>query len=813
MDKKKKISGIKALFISLLLVWTFPALGQDVSKILLGDKEYKYDVENDSITILLNVLDANGKHCNDVYTTDLKNHFGLMENEDTISKDRWKVKFRSEGQRIPSDYTISVLVDLGIPQDGKKSIFEAIRTLVESAQDSCVYLSFFGDYVSKSHVVTKENYKEFENRFQNLAQNKYLYSALYAKLAEFNDEKLQDEEFQYNESLVKAQDGYKKEKSIYDRASVAINDSSSDTINKNLLFIFTGGNEIPQNEDLNFTQIEEYQKNALILPKVYAFYYDEENHIDEDVERVLVAVTTPRDPEHNIIPKCQGKYMPSDNIKTVLQQFEQVVRDEMYDFALIYKVSEGRSYSGEKVNYTALWDGEKKGLQTFSIGAPEKTWPIRQITTNDSAKKYLIALLVAFLTILLFIAIMKIFVPGIKSKSFALKYYKKYKAVENVRTMICPMCRGEILPGDKVVTRCRHITHVKCWKANDFKCVEYGQNCKEGIQDHVQWENLFSKETLHDCFLTIMGVVASLVSWVIYEVTGRGFFDSFAADFVNAFFHTDGQNVGFVVNECVAKVSSFLTIGLLLGFFLSFTFRFFDGVKRRTFKWFLEITGLSLLLSVIGMAAFALGGVILCLWVLPTDTFIPWYYSFPAYLLFSVFTTLSLTIRSTIPFKSALFGGLVSAIIGFIVLYFSKVSTQSMDYLNMLLNFVIYGGGLGASLITVRMLAEKYFLVVKNGIRSGLRIPIHKWMNAGNKVTIGMTQQCEIQMAWEKSNKVAKEHVQLYVNPNRSQAMLRPMATTTFNMRTELDTNNKPVPLFNGDTFKIGDTIFQYVEN
>ena len=38
--------------------------------------------------------------------------------------------------------------------------------------------------------------------------------------------------------------------------------------------------------------------------------------------------------------------------------------------------------------------------------------------------------------------------------------------------------------------------------------------------------------------------------------------------------------------------------------------------------------------------------------------------------------------------------------------------------MNMLLDFVIYGGGLGASLITVRMLAEKYFLIVQNGIRS-----------------------------------------------------------------------------------------------
>lgn len=77
----------------------------------------------------------------------------------------------------------------------------------------------------------------------------------------------------------------------------------------------------------------------------------------------------------------------------------------------------------------------------------------------------------------------------------------------------------------------------------------------------------------------------------------------------------------------------------------------------------------------------------------------------------------------------------------------------------MLLDFIIYGGGLGASLITVRMIAERYFLVIQNGVKSGLRIPIHKWMNAtggGNKVSIGMTGECEIQMNWEKAIKWQK---------------------------------------------------------
>jgi predicted component of type VI protein secretion system len=114
------------------------------------------------------------------------------------------------------------------------------------------------------------------------------------------------------------------------------------------------------------------------------------------------------------------------------------------------------------------------------------------------------------------------------------------------------------------------------------------------------------------------------------------------------------------------------------------------------------------------------------------------------------------------------------------------------------------------------MLSEKYFLVIQNGIRAGQRIPIHKWMSAtggGNKVSIGMTGECEIQMNWEKSNKVAKEHARLYIDHEKTLPMIKPMATgVVFNNGSELAVG-KPYVLSNGDTFKIGDTIFQYVES
>ncbi len=160
-------------------------------------------------------------------------------------------------------------------------------------------------------------------------------------------------------------------------------------------------------------------------------------------------------------------------------------------------------------------------------------------------------------------------------------------------------------------------------------------------------------------------------------------------------------------------------------------------------------------------------------------------------------------------------GGLCSSVIGFLVLYFTNGFNNNHPWVNILLDFIIYGGGLGASLVTVRMLAEKYFLVITNGVKTGTRIPIHKWMNAtggGNKVSIGMTGECEIQMNWEKSNKVAKEHAVLFIDQNRSLPVIKPLATgVIYNSHAELPLRRLSV-LSNGDTIKIGDTIFRYEE-
>ena len=785
-----------------LIAVVFNMNAQDVKQIVFCDKKYEYGVGKDSITLFLKVLDSDGNRSTEVTTADLEKYLVVYEDDkNIISNDRRNIQSLSSGQRIPADYTFSVLVDLSIPEEGKAQIYDVIGTLVESAPDSCVYLSFFGDNISSSKLVTKHNYKELEPQFHKGAASKFFYGALYSKLVEFGGGNSELES-----SVRVLDDSYSKNKAIKKRAG--------ENKDKNLLFVFTEGSKRPEDEAITFVEVTDYQKDrSHVVPKVYAFYYTG-NGFDENVKLTFEGVTSPRDDAGQILSDRRGAYKPSDDLNSVLEDFQQVVQDAMYDFAFIYKATDSKIYSG-KTTYIAEWKGSQMGSGAYSIGTAENPWPTHEESTVDTLIKYLIAILATLFTIVFFFCVMKILIPYIKSKSFALKYYKKYEPEANIQRRICHYCKQDIQPGQMVVVKCKHIMHVHCWHQNGYKCAEYGQNCKTGIQDHIEWKELLTMSSLRDCYQTIAGICAGLVSWVLYELMGRGGFTSMATGIVNTFFTNEEQQLN-LYDTCVTKVSAFLTIGFLLGFFLSLIFRYNDEYRKKDWRIYIKIVALSLLSGIIGMLSFAIGAILFCVLLSAINTtYIPWYCSLPAYLLFSVCTSLSLTIKSSIPVKSAMIGGVCSAIIGFFVLYFSSITSSRYGWMNMLLDFVIYGGGLGASLVTVRMLAEKYFLVIQNGVKAGQRIPIHKWMNAtggGNKVSLGMTGECEIQMNWEKSNKVAKEHAQLFIDHAKSLPMIKPLATgVIFNTRAELPVG-KPSVLSNGDTFKIGDTIFQYVE-
>lgn len=795
MDKKKTLN------ISLILLGIFMMLGQAVSaqtpaRLQFCDRAYEYGIGNDTIKLFFNIYGENGKTLPNVSPRDFSQFLNLYEDGQRIPE--FSVRRLNSGIRLPKEYTFSILLDQSIPSEGKLQILKAVRQFVDIAPDSCIYVSFYGDGVSNTTIASSRNMADIEKAFLTNTTGKAFYSGVYSKLAEFTQGGM-------DLSAVRSTD-YSQNPAISTRARI--------NPDKNILMVFAEGSRRPDDEALDILSVEELQgAYSGDLPRVYAFYYTADGQ-DAFIENTLTLLSSPKDADNQPIARLRGKVKSSTNMNDVLTSFAETIEESAYGYELAYRVGKDKVYSGN-VTFKAEWGKTVIGEGTFTIGSAERPWPEREQSTTNIFVELLVAVLVTILTFGFFFLIMKILVPYIRFLMFKSKYYKKYQPEENVQRRICHYCKQDLRPGQIIVTKCNHWMHKHCWEENGYKCAEYGQNCKTGIQDHIEWKELFKMSSLKECSQTIAGILAGLVSWIIYEICGRGGFMGLARFIVGLVFN-DTDTQASLIQDCVMRTSSFLMIGMLLGFFISLVFRYKDDIRNKNWKVWLKIIGLSVLTGAIGMLAFAIGADLFCLILSWTGkTYIPWYCSLPAYILFSISVSLALTIKSSIPVKSALIGGTVSAFIGFLVLYFTKFTSSRYEWINMLLDFIIYGGGLGASLITVRMLAEKYFLVIQNGVKAGQRIPIHKWMNAtggGNKVSIGITGECEIQMNWEKSNKVAKEHAQLFIDHEKNLPVIKPMATgVLYNNRAELPVNRTAV-LSNGDTFRIGDTIFRYEE-
>lgn len=783
MDTKKKIT-LRLLLLFALLTGVTSAWAQRVKAVEFCS--YEYDSSGDDIVLRFNLLDERGEHIKSFDSEFLSEHLRILEDGHSIGCTSDDFVVLKDGIRIPDKTTIVVLVDRGIDSEGKREIKQALDDLINSAPDGCVYLSFFDERTTESRKVNSSNFRTLDDEFRKPAQGeRLLYAALKEKLHEFNGDSNDD-----------------GGRTVGRRAKI---EGSSKA-----MFLFVDGEDKIGDYDDYFSFTNDAGE-LKIKPTIYAFYYaSDDNSINYDTNEVLYAITG----HSGKMGFPLGKHVSTNRHQEIIDSIGEAIEAQKYDYALTYKAIKD-AYSG-KVEYSATWDDEAVGKTVvFNIGTPENPWPNREATTTDVMLKYGIALLALLFTLIFFFVVMKIVVPGIKSKLFAMKYYKRYEEEYGVQSRKCSYCMQTVEPGQMVVVKCKHLIHVRCWKENDYRCAEYGQNCNEGIQEHLDRHALFTKQSMRDCHQAFSGIIAGFVSWIVYELIGRGVFRSLAAGIANTFLTEEPQRT-LLLPTCTSKVASFLAIGMLLGFLLSLVFRWNEEYRKKNATIYMKILGLSLLSSFIGLLAFAFGAIILCMMVSSIGTpDIPWYCSMPAYILFSVCASLSLTIKTSIPIKSAMLGGLCSAFIGFVVLYFTTGFSTSHPWMNMLLDFIIYGGGLGASLVTVRMLAEKYFLVIKNGPKAGTRIPIHKWMNAtggGNKVSIGIAGGCEVQMNWEKSNKVAKEHAVLYIDHAKSLPVIKPMATNViFNSRAELPVR-KVAPLSNGDTFKIGDTIFLYEE-
>ena len=714
-----------------------------------------------------------------------------QENEIKILNDKIEIKniralsnLSSKGN-IPDNIVVSLVIDRCISESDMAKVKEAVRYLVDNCPDNTVFVSFFDDEVGVSQPVNPDTFDLIEEEFYVFGNKKIIFNAALAKFRELAGE--EDLSIHRNIAEKAKNDSIKK-------YMILLTDGRVDVSEPN-----TAGNIYAFNEFVQQTDMHEDGGKQI---EIHAIRYGEPS-TDVDINLAFICRNIRNE-------NVKGGFYTADP-DGILNKMKEFTDKLSPDYELVLVNTPGRIYSGEHRNFILQIVKESKvasGVKNYVIGTPAN--PIVTGSANI-AQQTVLGILWGVIILFISFFIIQVVIPYIiyRTSGFEKKYIQRYKTNDE-EVVKCNFCSEELLDDEEVVVRCQHIMHKHCWWENGNKCTEYGQNCKDGKQYYFDKTKPFS--SVNSPFFmkwVLYGMVGGFLSWLIYQsfvFNNPLIFESFTQGLLNVFYSGNLQETSAdIVVSFKAKIGPLLLIGPLLGFILTFLFSYINEYRKKKARVMLEILWRSLLGALAGFLAFLIGSIIIIafdangtnIWI----DWIPW-------LLFGGGLGLCLSIKTSIVWKHALLGGVLSGLISFILLFFSKWFGSYA----VLFSFMLYSAGLGVSIVTIHRTSQRYFLRYK-GRKEG-EIAIHKWMSVlggSNDVTIGRSNQCIIEMNWDDNPSIQDVHARLYVDKKSRIPSLKVLAENlTFN--GNIVRKNDDFLLKNGVVFRIGDTEFQYIE-
>jgi hypothetical protein len=717
----------------------------------------------------------------------------LSANEISVINDNISieaVRALTIGERIiPDNILVSLLIDRSISPADIPNVQAAVKHFVDNLPENAVYISFFDDRTGESRRITSQTFDSFGSEFAAVSGRKAIFESALLKFKELSLENILSVDDNF---VLKAQnDSIKKYLVLLTDGRVNANDANT----SNDVQAFT-----------EFIVSKDGDSNNRNLIEIHAIRYGEENPIIDSNLSYLS-----RDIRRNDMKGSFYAAEPESIIDRLTEISDRMAPD--YELLLVNKLP-GRIYAGENRAFFIQIEKDGKeatGVRRYVIGTPAN--PI--VTGAESIQKRVflgvgggvIILLIAFFVIQILVPLLMF-----RLSNFNKKYVITYKPEGEDRVERCSSCLDDLLEGESVVVRCRHKMHYHCWVENGYKCAEYGQNCKEGKQFYFDKENPFSADN-SPYFMkwALFGLLGGLVSWVVYQLLvfhNPFLFEAVTTQLLNVFYfgHSENSQMADYLLSYTSKMGPLLLVGLLLGFILTALFAFVNEYRRKSIGVLGEILLRSIIGSLFGFISFLIGSIIIILckangnnvWI----DWIPW-------LLFGGSLGLCLAYKTTIAWKHALLGGIISGLLSFIILFSSKWFGSYA----VLFSFMLYSAGLGVSIVTVHYVAQKYFLKYAKGDKTG-EIAIHKWMSmsgGSNDVTIGKSKDCIIQMNWDNSAAVKDIHAKLFIDKKTKIPYLKALEENLIHNGNSVKKDNE-IPLKNGLSFKIGDTEFQYIE-
>ncbi|HOY32283.1 MAG TPA: hypothetical protein PKW80_10425 [Bacteroidales bacterium] len=718
-------------------------------------------------------------------------------------------------KNVIGDISILVLMDVSASIDEKeiKKQKEAIKELKELLPNNKIYFSLMDASVTSSveFSIAELNYS-LDKAAERTRSEKHLYEAILAKIYELSG---QNSHRYYPE--------------------VAYNQELKDTASPKMLFVLTngkvrngdefiaGGDFFKQKIELTSIIREKILNKEMPNIPIHCIFFGESDMIEDIADEMEIICNTGTENQ------MKGKFhraFSSDSIRNIMFK---TIDDISADYRLVLLNPAGKTYRGDRT--TLLIEIEKGTLKAYGekeytyctplspCKVPDRSCEGEIQSTQSVWKKIGIGLLFGALFVLIVYGIMQILIPYIQYRIFKKKYVVPYRrgvsdgSGNELVDERCYFDKKRFEDGDMIVTKCKHIVHWECWEENRNRCPEYGsKNCSTGIHYYNKKQLTDPRNGSYYLPWVLFGMIGGILSWIFFKIIYSALLFNGLVSFLTDVFYPIAHEVlpdevvdPNIIRQFQFKIPTFLLTGLVLGFFLTFVFCYYIEFRKKTIKVIGILLLRSLIGSLLGFIAFLLSSVIIiiagkssnCIWL----DWIPW-------LFFAAAMALSVSYKTEIKFKNALIGGIISVLFSFIVLYLSTFAQEIIG----LFSYMLYAAGLGVAIAVVHFISQKYFLHTEGPMKDR-EIAIYKWMNVSggfNKVTIGKSIDCVIQINWDDKGKIADKQVELYLENDRPYCKAISEGTILGSGRT-LKVGDI-IHLTHGTSFIIGNTKFTYVE-
>ena len=697
-----------------------------------------------------------------------------------------------------SNLSILILVDKGlsITKQQREEEIAALKEFYEELPKAKIYLSAMDENVTETKYIRSQ--LELENWIKTdffvedspFRTEKRLYKAISAKIEEISG----------------------VAKTCY--PEVPWNLTLRDSTDK-MLFVLTNGKiyddrnlPIPEffEKKIYLDSLWDANKTVKEIP-IFCVYFGGDN-LDEDSKLELKTICSSSGSKYE-----KGLFYESTQIDSLKSILTKSIDNLKYDYQMVLVNKPGKTYNGQHlILETTIINSsnEAKGEVSYWLGSMAK--PITIGKGNYRWRKAILGFIIGTIFIIMAFLAIQYLIPFIQYKLFLRKhvityskYCNKYRGKDDLILQRCYYCKDDFQNDDLVVTKCEHTVHWDCWVENRNRCPEYGGNCKKGIYYYNTEKLSDERNAPYFTKWLIFGLVGGMISWILYQIIPHKFI---MPGFIDTLVYAinplkDSISPGQLL-AYRNKLQGMLLCGMIFGFCITFVFLYIIEFRKKNWKNIVYNIVKSLINSIIGFVSFLLGALLIvafgqsssCFW---TD-WIPW-------LIFGCGITWIISFKTEIKFKNALLGGLISVILSFINLFVVNFPMVGM------FSFMIYGAGLGTAIAVVHYVSEKYFLHIEGEMKPR-DVAIYKWMSVSggfNRVSIGKSIDCVIEMNWDNNPNIADKQVEIYLEYDRPYCLVLADGV-------HVGSNNWPMkkgeimPLTHGTSFSIGNTKFTYIE-